>query len=229
MNVLYARNDAVVVKEYVTRALGFPEENVYLLQDATTGEMNQKIELISKLALKTGADAELLFYYAGHGLPDEATHTPYLIPVDVSGTNLSSAIKLSEIYKRFSETGCKRITVFLDACFSGGGRESGLLAARSIRIKPSDENIAGNMVVFAATKGDQSAMPYKSEKHGLFTYFLLKKLQETNGNLSYGNLADYLTKTISIESLKINQKEQDPEVSVSAEVKEVWRGWRVKD
>ena len=229
MNVLYARNDAVIVKEYVTRVLGFPEENVYLLQDATTGEMNQKIELISKLALKTGAEAEILFYYAGHGLPDEATHTPYLIPVDVSGTNLSSAIKLSEIYRRFSKTGSKRITIFLDACFSGGGRESGLLAARSIRIKPSEENIAGNMVVFSATKGDQSAMPYKSEKHGLFTYYLLKKLQETSGNISYGNLADYLTKTVSIESLKINQKEQDPEVSVSAEVKDLWIGWKLNN
>ncbi|MEI7897691.1 MAG: caspase family protein [bacterium] len=226
MNVLFARNDAVVFKDYVTRTLGFPEENVYLLQDATTGEMNQKIELISKLAIKTGADAELLFYYAGHGLPDEATHTPYLIPVDVSGTNLNSAIKLSDIYKKFSETGCKRITVFLDACFSGGGRESGLLAARSIRIKPSEENIAGNMIVFSATKGDQSAMPYKSEKHGLFTYFLLKKLQETSGNLNYMQLADYLSKTVSIESLKINQKEQDPEVNVSAEAKDLWVGWK---
>jgi uncharacterized caspase-like protein len=226
MNVVFARNDAAALKEYATRTLGFPEENVYLLRDATTGEMNQKIELISKLALKTGADAELLFYYAGHGLPDETTHAPYLIPVDVSGSNLTSAIKLSDIYKKFSETGASRITVFLDACFSGGGRESGLLASRSVKIKPLEGNIAGNMVVFSATKNDQSAMPFRSEKHGLFTYFLLKKLQETGGNLSYGNLADYLTRTVSIESLKINQKEQDPEVNVSAEVQDEWAGWK---
>ncbi len=227
MNVVFARNDAVVVKDYVTRVLGFPEENVYLLRDATTGEMNQKIELISKLVSKTGADAELLFYYAGHGLPDEITHVPYLIPVDVNGSNLYSAIKLSDIYRKFSGTGCKRITVFLDACFSGGGRESGLLAARSVKVKPLEGSLTGNMVVFSATKGDQSAMPYRSEKHGLFTYFLLKKIQETSGNLSYGNLADYLTKTVSIESLKINQKEQDPEVNVSAEVKDVWMEWKL--
>ena len=229
MNVVYARNDALVFKEYVVRVLGFPEENVYLLQDATTGEMNQKIELISKLAAKTGADAELLFYYAGHGLPDEITHTSYLIPVDVSGTNLYSAVKLADMYKKFSETGCKRITVFLDACFSGGGRESGLLASRSIRIKPSEENISGNMVVFSATKDDQSAMPFKSEKHGLFTYYLLKKLQETSGNISYGNLADYLNRTVSIESLKINQKEQDPEVNVSPQVSKVWVSWMLNN
>ncbi len=229
MNVLFARNDASVFKDYVVRALGFPEENVYLLLDATTGEMSQKIDLISKLVTKTGPDAELLFYYAGHGLPDESTHTPYLIPVDVNGSNLFSAIKLSDLYKKFGETGGKRITIFLDACFSGGGRESGLLAARSVKIKPSDEIIGGNMVVYSATKGEQSALPYNSEKHGLFTFYLLKKLQETSGNLSYGELADYLSKTVSINSLKINQKEQDPEVVVSLDVLAVWEGWRLNN
>ena len=165
-----------------------------------------------------------MFYYAGHGLPDESTHTPYLIPVDVNGSNLFSAIKLSDLYKKFGETGGKRITIFLDACFSGGGRESGLLTARSVKIKPSDEIIGGNMVVYSATKGEQSALPYNSEKHGLFTFYLLKKLQETSGNLSYGELADYLSKTVSINSLKINQKEQDPEVVVSLDVLAVWQG-----
>jgi len=228
MNVIFARNDATVFREYVINTMGFPETNVYLLTDATTGEMNQKLDLISKLAIRTGKDAELLFYYAGHGLPDEATKIPYLIPVDVNSTNLNSAIKLSDIYKKLSETGARKITVILDACFSGGGRESGLLAARSILIKPSDEMLTGNMVAFSASSVGQSALPYRHEKHGLFTYFLLKKLQETKGDLTYGELANFLTKTISIESLKINQKEQDPSVNVSADVKDVWEKWNLR-
>ena len=84
-------------------------------------------------------------------------------------------------------------------------------------------------IVFSATKDDQSAMPFKSEKHGLFTYYLLKKLQETSGNISYGNLADYLNRTVSIESLKINQKEQDPEVNVSPQVSKVWVSWMLNN
>ena len=85
------------------------------------------------------------------------------------------------------------------------------------------------MVVFSATKGEQTAMPYYREKHGIFTYFLLKKLQETGGNITYGSLADYLSKTVSIESLKINQKEQEPEVNVNAEIKPVWENWKIND
>ena len=64
--------------------------NAHLLLDATAGEISQKIDLITKLASKSGEQAELIFYYAGHGLPDEETKTPYLIPVDVTGTNYGS-------------------------------------------------------------------------------------------------------------------------------------------
>ncbi|MCX6287989.1 MAG: caspase family protein [Bacteroidetes bacterium] len=228
MNVAFARNDASVFRDYTVKTLGFPEGNVFFLQDATTGEMSQKLDLISKLASKTGSNAELLFYYAGHGLPDENTHIPYLIPVDVSGTNLYQAVKLSDIYKKLSETGAKKISVFLDACFTGGGRGSGLLAARSVKVKPTEETLDGNIVVFAATSGEQSALPYAKEKHGIFTYFLLKKIQETQGNLTYKDLTDYVIKNVSLESLKVNQKEQDPAVNISTDVSGTWQFWKLK-
>ena len=228
MNVAFARNDASIFRDYCIRTLGFQEGNVFFLTDATTGEMNQKIELISKLVDKSGKDAELLFYYAGHGLPDENTHIPYLIPVDVNGSNLISAIPLNDVYKKFGATGAKKITVFLDACFSGGGRESGLIAARSVKVKPSMESLSGNMVVFAATTGEQSALPFSKEKHGMFTYYLLKKMQESSGNVTFGALADYITKNVSLQSLKVNEKDQDPTVIVSPEVSDSWGNWKIK-
>ena len=48
---------------------------------------------------KIGPQAELIVYYAGHGFPDEITKEPYLVPVDVSGTDLSAAIKLEDLYR----------------------------------------------------------------------------------------------------------------------------------
>ncbi|MFC2102494.1 caspase family protein [Bacteroidota bacterium] len=228
VNVDFARADAKIFREYVINTLGFPEENVYLLEDATAGAMGQKIDVITKLITKIGSDAELIFYYAGHGLPDESSRIPYLIPVDVTAGNLSRAIKLSSIYNKFSETGAKRISIFLDACFSGGGRELGLLAARGVKIKPAEEFPSGNMIVFTATSGEQSALPYRKEKHGMFTYFLLKKIQDSDGELTYGELADYVRRNVSVESLKVNQKEQDPTVSVSTDVKDVWMSWELR-
>jgi hypothetical protein len=226
-NVKFARNDATIFKDYAQRVLGVEEKNLFFITDATAGEMEQKIDLISKLATKTGAEAEIVFYFAGHGLPDEVSKEPYLIPVDVSGTNLTSAIKLADVYKKLSETGAQKVTFFLDACFSGGGRDAGLLAARSVKVKPKDELVTGNVVVFSASSGEQSSLPYTDKQHGMFTYFLLKKLQESKGNITYGKLADFVKNNVSIESLRINSKEQDPTVKVSMDVQDKWESWTV--
>jgi hypothetical protein len=226
-NVKYARNDARIFSEYAKSTLGVKDENLFLLTDATAGEMQQKIELISKLASKMGPESEIIFFYAGHGLPDETTRTPYLIPVDVVGTNLSAAIKLSDVYKKLGESGSQRVTIFLDACFSGGGREAGLLSARGVRIPPRAENVTGNTIVFSASSGEQSALPYNDKQHGMFTYFLLKKLQESGGTVTYSELRDYVSKNVAIESLRTNAKEQDPALNISSEIENSWQSWRV--
>jgi hypothetical protein len=225
VNVEFASNDAQMFRDYAISTMGVTDQNIFFLTNATAGAMRREIERVSEIVKRIGSKAELIFYYAGHGYPDESTQTPYLIPVDVDATNLQSAIKLSEVYAKFGETGAKSITVFLDACFSGGGRNQGLLAARGVKIKPKSESVRGNMVVFAATSGVQVALPYKEQQHGMFTYFLLKNMQETNGQFTLGELADYLKQNVGIESLRTNSKSQDPEVQVSPSVEDSWRNW----
>ncbi len=227
MNVAFARNDASVFRQYAEKTLGIDAKNIFFTTDATSGKMNQEINKVEAILKRVGQNAELVFYYAGHGFPDETTKSAYLIPVDVSASNLTSGVKLGDLYKRFAETGAGKITLFLDACFSGGGRNSGLLAARSVKVKPKEDFIFGNMVVFTASSGEQSSFPYQAEKHGMFTFFLLKKLQETSGNLNYNDLAAYIKSEVSIESIRTNSKEQDPDVLVSPDVENVWEGWLV--
>ncbi|MBW6461086.1 MAG: caspase family protein [Bacteroidales bacterium] len=228
INVDYARNDAGVFREYALNTLGVKDENLIFLLDASAGAMKREIDRVTELLKRMGSNSELIFYYAGHGFPDEATRIPYLIPVDIDAANLAYAIKLSDVYRKFSETGARRITIFLDACFSGGGRNQGLLAARAVRIKPEEAPVSGNMVVFAASSGDQSSLPYHKEKHGVFTFFLLKKLQETGGNITYGDLSEYLRREVGIISLRENSKAQDPEVMVSPAVHNTWMNWSLK-
>jgi len=228
VNVDFARNDASVFNEYAKRTLGVQEDNIFVLYDGSAAKMSEYIELVSALSKRIGESSEIIFYYAGHGLPDENLHIPYLIPVDVDPKNLSYAIKLNDVYRKFSETGAKRVIVILDACFSGGGRTNGLVASRSVRIVPEEPSISGNMLVLAASSGDQSSLPYKKEKHGIFTYFLLKKLQETKGEITYGQLYEYLKREVGIESLKVNKKEQDPQVQVSPSIENTWKNWMVK-
>ena len=228
INVEFARHDADVFRNYALTTMGVQPDNMFFLQDATSGQMHKEIDRVTDLVKLIGKDAELIFYYAGHGLPDEATKIPYLIPVDVDATNLTSAISLSEIYQKFNSTTASRITVFLDACFSGGGRNLGLLAARGARIVPELEMVAGNMVVFSASSAEQSALPYALEKHGMFTYFLLKKLQESSGKVTYDQLNEYLKNSVGQESLRKNSKPQNPEVQISPLIENTWRNWTFK-
>lgn len=226
INVEYARHDADIFRNYALALLGVEKDNLFFLTNASAGQMQREIDRVTELVKRVGPKAELIFYYAGHGFPDEVSGFPYLIPVDVDATNLYSAIKLSDIYQKFSATDAARITIFLDACFSGGGRNQGLLAARSVKIKPKHDPITGNMVVFSASSGEQSALPFDNEKHGLFTYYLLKKFQESAGQLTYQQLGDYLKTNVGQDALRYNGKPQDPEVQVSPSVSESWQSWK---
>ena len=223
-DVPFATEDATMFKEYCEKTLGVDARNISFLNNATSAKMNQEIDFITRLAARD-PQAEIIFYYAGHGLPNENTKEPYLIPVDVNASNLTSAIALYDLYQSLSATNAQRITVFLDACFSGGGRDMGLVASRGIKVTPKKDELTGNIVVFSATSADQTALPYRDKKHGMFTYFLLKKLQDSKGECSYSELFDYLNKNIGESSLRVNRKDQTPEVNTSLQVQDSWEEW----
>ena len=226
-DVLFAANDAAVFARYCEDVLGIPHDNIVLLIDAGRSEMNREINRMTEIVSLYGKKAELVFYYAGHGFPDKDGKESYLIPVDIPGTDYQSGFMLSDLYDRLASTGAGRVTVFMDACFSGGGRQAGLLAARGIKIVPKDTPLKGNIVVFSATSSDQVALPYNEKQHGMFTYFLLKKMQNTAGNCSYSELSEYLKTEVSEYSLRINYTYQNPETSCSYSIRDEWEEWNL--
>jgi len=225
VNVAFAEHDARIFHQYLTRTLGVPEKNIELLINAKLVETKRALTKLNLLIKAMNGDANVIVYYAGHGLPHESTKEPYLIPVDISANDLGMAIKLSDFYKQLTEHPSEKITVFLDACFSGGAREQGLLAARGVKIQPREEQTQGRLVVFAAASGNQSALPYKEKGHGMFTYHLLKALQTNKGNITLGDLSEYLIKEVGIQSLMINSREQTPAVNKSPTIKDEWFDW----
>jgi hypothetical protein len=225
-DVKYAIRDANTFKKYAIKTMGIPEENIIFKTNAKVVEFSRSVDKIESIIKNLNGEAEIIFYYAGHGFPDEKTKEPYLMPVDVSGTDLEYALKLKEIYNKFTNYPSKRITVFLDACFSGGARNQGLMAARGVKIQPREQSIKGNLVVFSASSGKQSSLHYEEKGHGIFTYYLLKKIQESNGKITYKELYDYLDEQIPVKSIMMNDKEQNPQINVSPEIKDDWENWK---
>jgi hypothetical protein len=224
-NVLFALNDARTFARYAENTLGLPKGNIFLLENAIGSEMNREIERLAKLIEIENGQAEVFVFYAGHGFPDETTHQSYIMPVDISGANVTSAISLGSLYSKLTRSPAKQVTVFLDACFSGAGREAGLLAARAVRIKPNEELVSGNLVVFSASRGDQMALPFREKQHGLFTYFLLKSLQETKGNITCNELFEKVKSEVTLNAVREQGKEQNPSVIFSPQVVDQWGTW----
>ena len=71
-------------------------------------------------------------------------------------------------------------------------------------------------------------MTLDKEGHGLFTYYLLKKLQESEGNVTYGDLADYLHQHVKKDAFLINEKPQTPVVATSPAVVSTWKQMKLK-
>ena len=222
--VPYAANDAKIFAEYCKRTLGLPEENVAVYADATYGKMLGALQRISNIADAYNGNISIIFYYAGHGIPDDASREAFILPIDADGTIKESCLSLSRLYSSLARLNARRVTAFLDACFSGAERSGGMLAsARGVAIKPRQNTIDGNVVVFTAVTGDQTAFPYKPSEHGLFTYYLLKKLKESRGNVSLGELSDYITTNVKQRSIVVNNKLQTPVVIPSDRLSTTWR------
>lgn len=228
-NVDFAKKDAQSFKEVCINSLGIQEENIVYMEDARYTDMMKSLKKINSLINVTKGKAEIFAFYAGHGFPDEKTKEPYLVPVDGSGTDLEiTGVKLTYFYEMLTTFPSQRVTVFLDACFSGGARNQGLVAARGVKIVPKEtqEAVKKKLIVFTASSGNQTSLPYTEKEHGLFTYFLIKKLNETKGNVTYEELSNYLTEQVSIKSVMINSKQQDPQTNVSPEVEAEWKKWK---
>ena len=227
VNVDFAANDAKVFKEYCVKTFGIPEKQVKLLVNATSAQMNQGIAWLANLVKVEEGNAEVIFYYSGHGLPDEQTKEGYLIPVDVSGSNANQGVKLNDLYAKLSESPSKKVSVFLDACFSGGARNQGLIAMKGVKVRPKENVVNGNMVVLTSSTGEESSGVYRDKQHGYLTYFLLKNLQDSKGNISYKELANSVISNVKKETA-LSGKVQTPQLNFSTSVDGVWEGWKVK-
>lgn len=225
-----AMNDGNIFAKYCHQTLGVPDANVRMYQNATYGSMINAVRDIQNISKAYNGDIKVIFYYAGHGIPDERTKDAYLLPVDADGRQMAVCYSLKNLYGELSALGAKHVVVFLDACFSGSTADGGNLmaAARGVALKPKKEAPQGNMVVFSAASDAETAFPYEEQGHGMFTYYLLKKLQETKGGATLKEIGDYIIRNVREKSVVVNRKPQTPTVLPSASVSSTWQTMTLK-
>ena len=228
-DVEFAENDATVFERYCRLTLGAQPNNIRSYHNLTYARIGSAIrDMKDKVDVNKG-QLDVIFFYAGHGIPSEDGKRTFLLPVDADGKDLSACYPLEKLYDELGNLGARSVVAFIDACFSGSNRNDVALAhnrAPHMRYKTAVPQ--RKTVVFSAASSGETAWQYKEKQHGLFTYYLLKKLQETKGDCTLGELASYIESNVGNTSLDVNHKRQTPTVSPSMDIESTWKTFKLK-
>jgi TPR repeat protein len=107
------RADSEAVAALLERDFGF---KVTLLKDATRADI---IGALAKMRANLKWNDNLLVYYAGHGIVDDATQRGYWLPVDAEEKVPTNWISTADITDMVRAIEAKHVMVVADACYSG--------------------------------------------------------------------------------------------------------------
>jgi hypothetical protein len=203
---------------------GFKKENILLLTDKTERKptlRNIKWALGTFLARSAHKDDLVMIYFAGHGASEVDQRgierdglSKYLVPVDADPDDLySTALPMDEMQNVLGRIEAERVTVFLDACYSGaaGGRTFASNKTRAVNV---DEIFldrltrAKGRAIVTASRPSELSIELAELGHGIFTYYLVRGLQgyaDTNrdGIVSLQELYEYLAQEVSRKSRQV--------------------------
>lgn len=227
--VAYADRDALVMKEYVLRTMGFDEANVIYAENATLSKLNEIFgtENAPKGRLYKYVKpnvSRVFIYYGGHGAPDLESGDAFFVPVDGNPEYIrASGYRLQTFYDNLSKLPAKKVTVVLDACFSGNTDKGMLFKGISpalVKVKKEYRGPAGAVLMTSASV-DQVSAWYPEKRHSLFTYYFLKGLQgeadkSGDGKITVGELSEYLKEHVPYMARRLKGLEQQPVVMGNA-------------
>ncbi len=178
----YPSTDADITAAYLSGVMGIPQKNIKVVKDdAATGSTIKA--LVNNWLVKKDFET-IVFYFAGHGMPDPDNPkrgAPYLVPndgdLDPSLGN-GTLINLNDLIADMEGSKAKEVIVLLDSCFSGQeGRtpEQYAMAHRGIAAGPKFNQ--QRAFVFSGSKENQASFEFEKAGHGYFTYYLLLGLK----------------------------------------------------
>jgi hypothetical protein len=216
----FAVQDANAVREYLTKTLGYPEENVVVRTNdrATKNDMEKYFGQWLKNHVEPGGS--VFIYYSGHGAPNPKTGEAFLVPYDGDPAYVNdTAFPLKKLYESLEQLPAKEIVVVLDSCFSGAGGRSVLAkGARPMGFSVENSMTAkGKTVVLAASSGEQISGTYDEKGHGLLTYYFLKGLQgeadsDSDGAVTMTEMFEYVKPKVERVARKDYNNDQTPQL-----------------
>lgn len=214
----FAAHDAKVMSSYLTKVMGYDEENVAVLLNDRAGKADLEKYVEHWLAKRVEPGASVFIYFSGHGAPNPKTGEAYLVPYDGDPAFVeATGYPLKRLYDTLGKLPAKEVVVMLDSCFSGAGPRS--VIAKGMRPMGLATPVAstGKTVVLAASSGEQVSSTYDQKSHGLLTYFFLKGLQgeadqNKDGSVDLAELFAYLKPQVERKARRDFNNEQTPQL-----------------
>jgi len=229
----FAKSDAQYFAEYVKNGFGVSDKNLKILvnKEATLIESFKVLSKWLPGKIKPNV-TEVIIFFAGHGLATPNGKDLYLLAYDSDPDLLKrTALLRTDFFNEIDKLKPKKVTMFLDTCYSGSSRddETLLAAARPIKILSKDEaNIPKNFTLFSASQMDQISSGFKKAKHGMFSYYLMKGLEgkaDSNNDkkITNGELIVYMDQNVSQKASELG-RQQNP--SLAGDPDEVLMSYR---
>lgn len=224
-DVEYGVRDAQTMKKYLTRTLGFREENIIYVENAGGSDMTRIFGTASSPKgqlydwVKPG-QSDVFVYYSGHGAPNPESGDAYFIPSDTNPNYLSqNGYPVNQLYQNLGILPAASVTVVLEACFSGVSDGGAVVSGISPAVLNVENPIVGmeHGLAFTAGAADQVSTWYNEKQHGLFTYYFLNGLRgaaDTNSDRSVtaSEMESYLTNEVPYRAQRMHSRKQTPQV-----------------
>jgi hypothetical protein len=224
-NATYAKSDAEYFTEYAKKAFGIEGKNIKTLTDNEADLVSSQLALFKWLRQKIIKEqTEVFIFYSGHGLASLDDEELFLLTSDSDGDAIEfTALSRTSIIKRITSFSAKKVTMFIDACYSGETRDSNddellIASARPIKLLKDDSKLPDNFNMFSASQISQASSSTKKEtgvKNGIFSYYLMKGLEGSadlnkDRKITNGEMYKYLSVNVPKIARSLHNREQQP-------------------
>lgn len=216
-----AKRDAERFAALATTTLGMRAENVHTAIDdhATKSDIERELGWLRD---NVKANGRVFFFYSGHGAPDAAAGTPYILPYDGDAKFIDkTGIPLATVLKALGDTKAKEVLAVVDSCFSGAGGRSVLPKGARPLVRVAAAPAVAHVSLFSAASGSEISGPASDGDGGLFSKLVAEGLGtgaadiDGDSQVTLRELADWVTPRAAREAKK-SGREQTPSVAVAA-------------
>jgi hypothetical protein len=214
----FAERDAAAVREHLL-ALGYPPRNVIYLTGESASRAGIQKYVEDWLPRNVNEESRVFVYFSGHGAPDPETKQAYLVPWDGDPKFLkNTGYPISRLNQNLGGLKAKEIVLAMDSCFSGEGGRSVIAQGTRPMITRVDTGLspAGNLVSLTASAADEITGAEERQGQGLFTYNLLKALNQSKGEASVAQLYAALLPLVR-DAARRENRDQTPQMIPGAQ------------